>query len=234
MARFFLLNCRDKVTNSVSGEERAIAMKRFIAALSICVLFASTPALAAGKDRAALRSAATKKSVAAKSEGKGGDMKKAIESRYWDMRMAIKAGDPGLYKKNLADDFVSIDLNNATRNADQIVAALGRSIPDDSRKENTTVDSLKVDGDAAEVKSTYDLQARRKAVDGSTINYHMVTTSNDMWVKKDGQWLLQKTQAETGDVYINDKLAAHRVRGEAASPSADTAAKPAEAPPKGK
>ena len=48
-------------------------MKRYIAALSICALLASTPALA-GKDRASLRNTSAQKSVAAKSAGKGGDV----------------------------------------------------------------------------------------------------------------------------------------------------------------
>lgn len=191
-------------------------MKKFFAALTVCTLIAAAPALAAAKERAALGGAGKTKATPAKVNEKGDDFKTKLESRYWDMRMAIKAGDPNLYKKNLADDFVSIDLNDAKRNGNEIVAALGQSIPDDSRKEKTTVESVKLDGDRAEAKVTYDLTALRQATDGSKINYHMVTVSNDVWVKKDGQWLLQKTQAETGDVYINDKLAAHRVRGQAA------------------
>jgi hypothetical protein len=203
-------------------------MKRYIAALSVCALIAaSTPALAKGKDKKAMSAPAEK---AAPAKTGDTDLKTALENRYWDMRAAIKSGDPNLYRKNMADDFVGIDLNDAKRDAGQVVAALGRSVPDDSRKEKTTIDSLKVDGDRAEVATTYDLKTIRKAVDGSAINYHMVTTSNDVWVKKDDQWLLQKTQAETGDVFINDKLVAHRVRGqkEATAPAATDAAKKSE------
>ncbi len=186
-------------------------MKKLIAALSICALTAvSVPACAAAKDK---KAESAQKAAPAKAD-EDTDLKTKLENRYWDMRAAIKAGDPDLYRANMTDDFVDIDLNGTKRNTDQVVAALGKIVPDDSRKEKTTVNAVKLDGDKADVDATYDLTAIRKAVNGSTINYHMVTTTNDVWVNQDGRWLLQKTEAESGDVYVNDKLVAHRVQGQ--------------------
>lgn len=208
-------------------------MKKYIAALTACALIAvSGPALAAGKDKKAAGTAAEKTATAT---AKDEDAKKTLETRYWDMRMAIKAGDAAQYRKNMAADFTGIDLNNNKRTADQIVTALSHNIRDDSRKEQTTIDSVKLEGNKAQVAATYDLETKRKAVNGSMINYHMVTKSNDVWVKMDGKWLLQKTEAETGDVYINGKLVAHRARGDGKAPAPgakkDAAAKAANEKP---
>jgi hypothetical protein len=133
-------------------------MKKYLIAFSLCLLLvlAASPAHAA--DSA---------------------LKNVIENRYRDLRMAIAKGDPDMYRGNLASDFSSVDLADNARNADQIIAALGQTVPDDSRKENTTVNSLKLDGDKAVVEQTYDLTALRVAQDnrkiphGDKIHRHM-------------------------------------------------------------
>jgi hypothetical protein len=189
-------------------------MKRLLAVLTLCLLtaLAATPACAKDKDSDAL--------------------KKTIENRYWDIRMSIKSGDPDRFRANLAAGYANTDLAGAVRNADQIVDALGQTVPDDSRKEETTITSLERAGDGKVIVETnYDLTTMRALEDGSKIEYHMVTTSTDTWVKEGGAWLLEKSVANTGDVFINGEKIAHRVRGEslpAAAAKDKAAEKPAE------
>ena len=184
-------------------------MKKYLTAFSFCLLLAVTafPAYAADD----------------------GALKNAIEGRYRDLKTAIANGNPNIYRENLASGFTSTDLAGKTRSADQIVDAIGRGVPDDSRKEKTTVNSLKQDGGKAVVEQTYDMKTIRAAAKGRRkINYHMVTKSTDTWIKDKDTWKLQKTVTNSGDVWINDKPVAHRVRGEAVEPAAGAADKPAD------
>jgi hypothetical protein len=119
-----------------------------------------------------------------------------------------------------------------------VAGTIASAIPDDSRKSKISVTSFKWEGDKAVVGQTYDLTTLRAAAKDEKITVHMVTTSTDTWMKEDDQWVLAKSVAETGDIYMSDVHVGHRVRGEAPvtaqkAPAADKPKdeKPAKTPP---
>ncbi|WP_373504622.1 nuclear transport factor 2 family protein [Aestuariivirga sp.] len=138
--------------------------------------------------------------------------KAIFEQRYAEMHKASETRDRAAMMANFADGFVSIDLRDAQMSADQIVNAILSAPKDQSRSGHTEVLSVKVDGTTATVSQVYRTKTVKKSSDGVAHDLEIMARSQDIWVKKDGIWLLRESRTDEMGLAADGRKIAHEVR----------------------
>lgn len=125
------------------------------------------------------------------------DTKSEIEARYEQLRDAMDSREGARIKPLLAPDFVRTDLGNNVMSADELIAGLAKIPVDPDRKSETTLQSVTVDGNTAEVVQEQVASDTREGRDGKVHVFGTKSLSHDTWVQGDGGWLLKATQAQS-------------------------------------
>jgi hypothetical protein len=137
-----------------------------------------------------------------------------LQRRYAAMKVAMSAHDDEAMQALLAPDFVSIDVTGQSERAAQMIREVD-SLPIDPDKDyvsTTTILSLKPVGKTAIVTQRYDIKTHKLGADGINRTTELITVSTDTWVNVNGAWILQQTETDRLDFYINGQQVTHRVR----------------------
>ena len=139
-------------------------------------------------------------------------LRAALQARYAAMRASMGARDDKAVSALLASDFVSIDVSGQIENAAQMIKEIDALPKDPLKVSTTTILSVNPNGGVAIVEQRYDMKTVKTAADGSKRNVELITLSTDTWSNVGGSWLLQKTQTDQLDYYINGQQVAHKVK----------------------
>lgn len=87
------------------------------------------------------------------------------------------------------------------------------ALPKDPLKvSTTTILSVKPNGAVAIVKQRYDMKTVKTAADGTKRNVELITLSTDTWSNIRGTWLIQRTETDQLDYYVNGQQVMHKVK----------------------
>jgi hypothetical protein len=164
-------------------------MRYFLSAIALMTVFLAAPARA--DDSALIR---------------------ALGDRYSALRLAMDERLIGKVREMLAPGFRSVSLSGRTEDASQMLKLLEKAGAEHPHVATTGVKVLKDEGEKATVAQTYEMHAVKMGRGGGQDRVKIIALSTDVWVKKDSQWLLESTETESADLYINDKLEKHAVR----------------------
>jgi ketosteroid isomerase-like protein len=138
--------------------------------------------------------------------------KAAFESLYAKFKKAVRDQDTAAVLAMLDTDFVSIEISDARKNADQMLSEIS-SIPKNPRKESQTdVLSVEITGDFAHVTQRYHMRAPRPGADGKEQVFEVTALSTDTWERHGGDWLLQETRTDEIEMLMDGKELVHTVR----------------------
>jgi hypothetical protein len=165
-------------------------MKRYAAALMLC-LFASLAVAAHATDS---------------------PIGTVFYQRYATMKAAMHAHDGAAVAAMLAPGFTSVDVDGKSEDGPAMIQEVNALQADPNKTSTTTIISIEPSGTTTIVKQKYDMKTIKTGPDGSKRNIELVTLSTDTWVTLDGKLLLQRTETDQMDYYVNGTLAAHRVR----------------------
>lgn len=115
--------------------------------------------------------------------------------RYADLRSAMEKGEAEGIEAILTPDFTSTDRRGETRTVDDVISMSARMAmmgDPGGRKSTTTIASIAMNGDGADIEQTTDTTMSRAGRDGQTHKLEMIATSDDHWVNQKGVWRLQK------------------------------------------
>ena len=88
-------------------------------------------------------------------------LRHVFEERYASVKSAMANRDGEAIASLLAPGFTSTEVSGQTKNASQMIQDV-KSLPIDPLKiSNTTVNSIKVDGNTASVEQTYNMKTRK-------------------------------------------------------------------------
>jgi Domain of unknown function (DUF4440) len=99
-----------------------------------------------------------------------------------------------------------------SQTAEQMLAQFAASPKDPNRVSETTLVSVKLNGDVATVSQRYHMASAKVTSDGSRHPTELETLSTDTWVRSGGTWLLKKTVTEELDYSVDGKRMPHKVR----------------------
>ncbi|HEY6233675.1 MAG TPA: nuclear transport factor 2 family protein [Candidatus Elarobacter sp.] len=126
------------------------------------------------------------------------ELRPALDERYDAMRRAMAARDRDAILALLTDDFVSEDLEGRTTSgrcmADAVVAL---EIDRSQRTADTTLTSIAVDGDEAEVQQRYPMTTTERTLN---LPEALWTESRDRWRRAGDTWLLARTTTEKREI----------------------------------
>jgi hypothetical protein len=137
-----------------------------------------------------------------------------LQSRYDAMKAAMAARDSSAIRALLTSDFTATDIIGETENAAQMIAGVQLLKPDPDKKTQTTLLSVTVNGDTAEVEQTYDITAQKTGANGQVYAVELKTQSHDTWKKIGASWLLSSTRTEHLDYSVNGKIIMHKEAGQ--------------------
>ena len=139
-------------------------------------------------------------------------LKSVLEGRYAALKTAIDARDRQALAALLAPDFVSVDISGKSQAAEQMLTQLAALPKDPNRASETTLVSVKLDGDVATVSQRYHMTSAKVTSDGSRHPTELETLSTDTWVRSGDTWLLRKTATDELDYSVDGKRMPHKVR----------------------
>lgn len=139
-------------------------------------------------------------------------LKSVLEGRYAALKAAIDARDRQALAALLAPDFASVDVAGKSATAEQMLTQLAASPKDPNRVSETTLLSVKLNGDVATVSQRYHMTSAKVASDGSRHPSELETLSTDTWVRSGDTWLLKKTATDELDYSVDGKKMPHKVR----------------------
>ena len=139
-------------------------------------------------------------------------LKVTLQNRYGDLKDAIGSRNGNAIAALLAPGFVSIDVSGASESAEQMIGEV-KALPEDPNKvSTTTILSLDSGDNSVIVRQRYDMRTTKTVADGSKRNAELITNSTDTWVNLNGTWLLQKTETDEVDYYLDGERVVHKVK----------------------
>lgn len=120
------------------------------------------------------------------------DDKEDISQRYTQLRAAMTARDPVAIKALFTKDFESTDMRG-TATADEMIEDLARFRPGAIANSDTTLEKVEVSGTTANVLRRVHDAGKRTGPDGVEHTMELTRVSDDVWQRKEGQWLLRST-----------------------------------------
>lgn len=167
-------------------------MKKSYALLTVCVLVVLAGGISKASDAESIKS--------------------TLQGRYAEMKTAMAAHDDKALAALLAPDFVSVDVSGRAEGAAQMIQEVDALKPDPLKVSNTTLLSVETHDAVALVEQRYDMKTVKTAADGTKRNVELITLSNDTWSDASGTWLLQKSETEQLDFFVNGQRVAHQTR----------------------
>jgi|GEM_PF-3574446 ketosteroid isomerase-like protein len=143
-----------------------------------------------------------------------GALQATLQARYTELRTAMAAHDSKGIAAILTERFISVDVSGKGEGVTQMTGDLNLLLRDPNRISTTTIASLSQDGDTAFVSQRYAMKTVRPGADGIAQHVELVAFSDDTWVKARGAWLLQRSETNEVDYYVNGKRVAHKVKPE--------------------
>jgi hypothetical protein len=135
-----------------------------------------------------------------------------FQGLYEKAHAIYQAKDRAAIRALFDDSFVSIDISDTRRTADQVVDAILKIPSDASKDRRTTVTAVTITGDTAEVHQQYHITQEK--VDSSGSKHVMVVDakSRDIWMSHGGTWRIKETRSDAVDLSIDGTVVAHKVR----------------------
>jgi hypothetical protein len=135
-------------------------------------------------------------------------------SLYKTLKNAIADQNKDGVAALLDSDFVSIEISDARKNADQMIAEIA-AVPKYLKKDSlTTVLNVDILGEIAHVTQRYHMTASKSGSDGEIHNVEVTALSSDEWERHGDKWLLQKSRTDSIDMLMDGKLVVHKTRPE--------------------
>jgi ketosteroid isomerase-like protein len=141
-----------------------------------------------------------------------GTLRPILEGRYAAMKSAMANCDAEAISSLLTPDFVSIDVSGDSENAARMITEVNALPKDPSKISNTEILSVDREGEVAVVQQRYDMKITKSGPDDSKGNIELIAISTDTWINPDGVWLLQKTETNQIDLFVDGKPISHEVR----------------------
>jgi hypothetical protein len=141
----------------------------------------------------------------------GDALRPVLEKRYAELKTAMAERDPKALSTVLASDFVSEDVSGQTTSAEEMIKQLAALPKDSGKVTETTLVSIKPQGDRAIVEQRYHMTTTKALPDGNKQAIELVTLSMDTWIHAGDKWLIQRTVTNQIDYSINGKVVAHKV-----------------------
>jgi len=141
-------------------------------------------------------------------------LKDTLQRRYAEMKAAMSAHDDKAMQALLAPDFVSIDVTGRSESATQMISEVD-ALPIAASEDYvsaTTILSMRPAGKSVVVTQRYDMKTHKAGAEGVNRTTELITVSTDTWVKMNGAWILQKTETDRLDYYLNGQQVMHQVR----------------------
>jgi ketosteroid isomerase-like protein len=140
------------------------------------------------------------------------DLRTVLEGRYAALKSAMAARDAKQIAALLSDDFVSLDVSGNKKTGDDMIRSVMALPLDPDKVSRTEILSVEADGSKAVVKQRYTMRTVKLAADGAKHAAELTTLSTDVWILKNGVWLLQQTATGQMDYMIDGQTIAHKVR----------------------
>jgi hypothetical protein len=141
----------------------------------------------------------------------GDALRPALEKRYAEMKVAMTERDTPALSALLAPGFVGEDISGKTASGEEMIKQLGAAPKDDGKVTETTLVSIKPQGDRVIVEQRYHMTTMKSLPDGAKQAIDLVTLSTDTWIHSGDKWLIQKTVTNQIDYSIDGKLVMHKV-----------------------
>jgi Domain of unknown function (DUF4440) len=140
------------------------------------------------------------------------ELRAVLEGRYAAMKSAMAARNAEDIAALLADDFVSIEVSGSQKTRDQMIEGVKALPADPNKVSNTTILSIEASPSKAIVKQRYNMKTVKPGADGAKHQLELTTLSTDVWVSKNGIWLVQRTATDQFDLAADGQAIAHKVR----------------------
>jgi hypothetical protein len=141
-------------------------------------------------------------------------LNKQFESLYASLKKAIADQNKDAIAALLDSDFISIEISDTKKNADQMIAEIA-TVPKYLKKDSvTTVLKIEISGEVAHVTQRYHMTASKSVDDGKIHKIEVIALSNDEWERHADKWLLQMTRTDAIDMLIDGQQVAHKIRPE--------------------
>ncbi len=138
------------------------------------------------------------------------DTKADLQNRYDTLKAAMAAHDGPAIQAMLTTDFKAIDVTGQSEDATQMIAEVQTLKSDPNKKSQTTLLSVTVNGDTAEVEQAYDMTTQKTGADGQAHAVELKTQSHDTWKKIGASWLLSSTRTEQMNYAVDGKTVMHK------------------------
>jgi len=135
-------------------------------------------------------------------------LKSELEGRYAALESAMAARDASAMRALLAPDFVSVDVDGSTQNADEMISQID-ALPHAGRPGGTRLLSVTANGDTVTVEQEFKSTTIGPGV--AQRAHTLIILSTDTWVKVNGSWVCQRTVTDEIDRYVNGTLISHVV-----------------------
>jgi hypothetical protein len=139
-------------------------------------------------------------------------LQQTLQGRYAALQVAMAARDDKAVTALLTPTFTSINIAGQTENAAQMLGEIDTTPKDPSNVSKTTLLSIKRAGNTAIVQQRYDMKSSNVAANGMKRKVEVIAISTDTWVMSHGRWLMQKTQTDRFDYYLNGRRIVHQAR----------------------
>jgi len=143
--------------------------------------------------------------------GPGEALRPALEKRYAELKTAMAERDSKALSTVLAPDFVSEDVSGQATSAEEMIKQLAALPKDSGKVMDTTLVSIKPQGDRVIVEQRYHMTTTKALPDGNKQAIDLVTLSTDTWIHSGDKWLIQRTVTNQIDYSVDGKVMAHKV-----------------------
>ncbi len=142
----------------------------------------------------------------------GDAVRGVLQDRYKTLHAAMVADDRRLLGAVLASDYVGIDVSGHHSDGKELLNDATAMPIDPHALVSTTISSVREDGGAAIVRVRLDIKSTEPNCGGINERVEYVTFSTDTWINANGTWLLQKSQIERLEYYVNGRQVADNVQ----------------------
>jgi ketosteroid isomerase-like protein len=139
---------------------------------------------------------------------------KQFQTLYANLKSAMANYDSNAISALLAPEFVSVDVDGNTTDADQMIEEISASPKDPNKKSETTVLSVKIESDIAHVEQKYHMTTTKLGSDGTNQQRELTAVSMDDWKHIEQGWYLLRTETTAMDYLIDGKLVVHKTKAE--------------------
>jgi ketosteroid isomerase-like protein len=147
-------------------------------------------------------------------QGALADDRADFQARYAQLKAAMETRAPEQIKPLLTPDFAASDISGRAQDADAMIDRLAMIPVDPDHKQTTTVDSVTIAGDTAQVVQHLSAGGMRQGRDGQTHTMAFDTVSHDTWLRGPSGWLLKATETEEMTITRDGQVMRHMKQGD--------------------